>query len=113
MYMSSGFGMFNIFVLLFIGVFIFIIISNIAQWQKNNESPVLTVAAQVVEKRKKRHHHNNGNHHHTTTSYHVTFRVKSGDTMELRMKRNAYHQLDEDTVGQLTFQGTRYLGFEV
>ena len=112
MMVASGFNMFSLFFVLFIGVFIFIIVSNLAQWQKNNASPVLTVAAQVLDKRKKRHHHNNGNHHHTTTSYHVTFKVKSGDTMDFRVKRTIYKEIEEESVGQLTFQGSRFMSFE-
>jgi len=110
--MSSGFNGGNVFIFLFIGVFIFIIVSNLAQWQKNNASPVLTVAAQVVDKRKKRHHHNNGNHSHTTTSYHITFKVKSGDTMDFTVKRVIYKEVHEEMVGKLTFQGSRYISFE-
>ena len=37
--------------LLFIGVFAAILIQGIGQWNKNNNSPVLTVDASVVSKR--------------------------------------------------------------
>lgn len=62
------------------------------------------------------HHHNTGDNNamHTTTSttYYVTFQVASGDRMELRVDGREYGQLAEGDFGELTFQGTRYLGFE-
>ena len=52
--------------------------------------------------------------HHTThsTTYYVTFQVDSGDRMELQMDGSAFGLLVEGDRGMLTFQGTRYLGFE-
>jgi hypothetical protein len=52
--------------------------------------------------------------HHTThsTTYYVTFQVESGDRMELQLAGNEYGLLVEGDRGKLTFQGTRYLGFE-
>ena len=115
-----GFGMFGImFTLMFIlvfGIFLVTIIRGIGQWSKNNNSPRLTVPAAVVSKRShtSHHHHNTGGHHHThhSTSYYVTFQVDSGDRMELHMTGQEYGMLVEGDKGNLTFQGTRYLGFE-
>ena len=56
-----------------------------------------------------------GAHGYTSTSattYYVTFQVESGDRMELRLSGTEYGQLAEDDTGKLSFQGTRYLGFE-
>ena len=78
----------------------------------------LTVEATVSSKRQNVdvHHHNTGDNNamHTTTSttYYVTFQVASGDRMELRVGGREYGQLAEGDFGELTFQGTRYLGFE-
>ena len=63
------------------------------------------------------HHHSggpNGGVGHTTTSttYYVTFQVESGDRMELNLSGQEYGLLAEGDRGKLTFQGTRYLGFE-
>ena len=115
-----GFGLFGVmFTLMFIlvfGIFIVTIVRNITQWNKNNNSPRLTVPAAVVSKRShtSHHHHNTGGHHHThhSTSYYVTFQVDSGDRMELHMSGQEYGLLVEGDKGSLTFQGTRYLGFE-
>ena len=92
-------------------------IKGISQWNKNNHSPRLTVPATVVSKRTNvshHHHHDAGHvgHHSTSTSYYVTFQVESGDRMELHMAGHQYGLLVEGDRGRLTFQGTRYLGFE-
>ena len=123
--MGFGFGMgfdmfgimFTIVFVLVIGTFIVTAIKGIGQWNKNNNSPRLTVPATVVSKRTNvtRHHHGGANghhHHHTSTTYYVTFQVESGDRMELHVAGHEYGLLVEGDNGRLTFQGTRYLGFE-
>ena len=117
-----GFGIFGIiwvvmFLLVF-GIILFALITGIRQWNKNNHSPRLTVPATVVSKRTNvsHHHHNHGTGHaghmSTSTSYYVTFQVASGDRMELHMAGHEYGLLVEGDRGNLTFQGTRYLGFQ-
>ena len=121
-----GFGlfgvMFAVIFLLVISVFIVVFVKGISQWNRNNHSPRLTVPATVVSKRAdvSHHHHANvgdaagahGYHTSTSTSYYVTFQVESGDRMELHMSGSEYGLLIEGDRGNLTFQGTRYLGFE-
>ena len=111
-----GFGMFGVmFTLMFIlvfGFFIVTIVRGIGQWNKNNNSPRLTVAATVVSKRTNVSHHHHDHHTHHSTSYYVTFQVDSGDRMELHMTGQEYGMLVEDDKGYLAFQGTWYLGFE-
>lgn len=122
----SGFGMgfglfqimFSLVFILVIGMFIVMAVRGISQWNKNNRSPKLTVPATVVAKRTNvsHHHHNHGGNgmHHTShsTSYYVTFQVESGDRMELHVAGYEFGLLVEGDQGKLTFQGTRYLGFE-
>lgn len=120
-----GFGMgFDLFGVMFTLVFVLVIsmfvvtaVKGISQWNKNNHSPRLTVPATIVAKRTNvsHHHHNNGTGmHHTThsTTYYVTFQVESGDRMELHVAGHEYGMLIEGDCGNLSFQGTRYLGFE-
>ena len=45
-------------------------------------------------------------------TYHVTFEVESGDRMELKVSRSEYGMLVIGDSGRVSFQGTRYLGFE-
>ena len=51
-------------------------------------------------------------HHSTSTTYYVTFQVESGDRMELHLSGCEFGMLAEGDKGKLSFQGTRYLGFE-
>ena len=121
--MGFGFNfMFNIFpiiwglmFLLVMGIFVVTFGKAIRQWDKNNKSPRLTVEARVVAKRHDvSRHHSAGDHHHhhTTNTYFATFEVESGDRMELQLQGHEYGLLIEGDRGRLTFQGTRYLGFE-
>lgn len=104
------------FILVF-GLIIFRVVQGAAQWNRNNHSPILTVDASVAAKRTdvSHHHHNHGdNMHHTSTStsYYVTFEFESGDRLELHVPSDEYGYLVEGDTGRLTFQGTRYKGFE-
>lgn len=53
-----------------------------------------------------------GYHTTSSTSYYVTFQVESGDRMEFSVSGAEYGMLIEGDRGRLSFQGTRYLGFE-
>ena len=102
-----------------IAFFVVVFAKGIGQWNKNNHSPRLTVDATVVAKRTNvshssgSHNHTTGMHSsgHTSTSYYVTFQVDSGDRMEFHVTGDEYGLLIEGDFGDLTFQGTRYLGF--
>lgn len=107
---------FLMFIVIF-GMFVLMFVKMIAEWNKNNHSPRLTVEATVVAKRDEvtTNHHNHGEHGmHTThtTWYYITFQVESGDRMEFSVGGSEYGMLIEGDHGKLTFQGTRYLGFE-
>lgn len=105
-----------VFVLV-IGMFLVFAVKGIVQWNQNNHSPRLTVPATIVAKRANvtRHHHGGAgghHHHHTSTSYYVTFQFGGGDRMELLVSGAEYGMLMEGDQGDLSFRGTRYLGFE-
>lgn len=102
--------MFLLLFVLFIALFVWMIVSGLQQWHKNNNSPRLTVDAEVVTKRTSVH--GGGEHSHASTSHYVTFQMDSGDRMELPVTGSEYGMLVEGDRGRLTFQGTRYLGFE-
>ena len=116
---GMGFGVFGvmstiIFVLV-ISVFVVTIVRGIGEWNKNNHSPRITVPVTVVSKRthvSRRHHAGDHHHSHTSTSYYVTFQLGSGDRMEFHVPDTEYGLLVEGDRGNLSFQGTRYLGFE-
>ena len=108
--MGPSFGIMGVFVplffLVFFGILGAMIFKSIGQRSKNNNSPRLTVDAKVIAKRT----HVWGDH--SRTDYFITFEVESGDRMELEIPDNQFGFLVEGDKGKLTFQGTRYLGFE-
>lgn len=107
-----------IFILVF-GIVIVGIIRGIKTWSHNNSQPILTVISKVVTKRTHVASHmnnasDNGIHHHhnTSTTYYITFEVESGDRMEFIVGQQEYGMIVEEDIGRLTFQGSRYLGFD-
>ena len=97
-----------VFVLV-LGSIIVTLIRGVGEWNKNNQSPKLTVPATVVAKRSDVHR--GIETMHTFTSYYVTFQVEGGDRMEFEVSDMEYGMLAEGDSGELTFQGTRYLNF--
>ena len=97
------------FVLVF-GIIIVTMVRGVGEWNKNNQSPKLTVPVTVVAKRSDVHR--GIETMHTFTSYYVTFQVESGDRMEFEISDTEYGMLAEGDSGELTFQGTRYLNFQ-
>lgn len=119
--MGFMFEIFPILFLLMFGLVFFTILSTLfrswKQERKNDNSPRLTVEATVVAKRGNttRHHHNGagGHHYHTyNNTYYATFQFESGDRIELQMAGQEFGLIIEGDRGRLTFQGTRFLGFE-
>jgi len=102
----------QIFVILWFALLFFFIIKGISQFIQNENSPVLTVSATIVDMRRKTHHHHHNHGHHHSHSYHVTFELETGERMEMRVLWMDYRQLDIGDRGMLTYQGTRYKGFE-
>ena len=104
----------SVFPILFIIVFAIVIVTfivtaakGLSQWHQNNQSPRHEDVSV--------HHHNTGNgagHISHSTTYYATFQVASGDRMEFQVPRREYGFLVEGDRGRLTFQGTRFLGFE-
>ncbi|MBE7004932.1 MAG: DUF2500 domain-containing protein [Ruminococcaceae bacterium] len=120
-----GFGIFEVmftavFVLVF-GMILFTVFHGIGTWNKNNNSPRLVVDAEVVTKREDVSHSSmpvagdatgaHGFHSTSSTTYYVTFEVRGGDRLEFCVSGSEYGQLAEGDRGELTFQGTRYVGF--
>ena len=103
--MNMMFDLFDlIFPVMFLLIFwmiLFTFISGIRTWNKNNNSPRLTVEARVTAKRQNTTHHNE-----------PVGGVESGDRMEFSVYGEEYGMLAEGDEGKLTFQGSRYLGFE-
>ncbi len=92
-------------------------------WIRNNRSPQETAEARVVAKRMKVSGHGG----HATagrvssmnmvsssayTQYFATFELENGKRLEFSVKDPEFGMLAEGDQGHLSYQGTRYLGFE-
>ncbi|WP_391117961.1 DUF2500 domain-containing protein [Psychrobacillus sp. L3] len=101
---------FGLFFILIVGLIIFAIVKGLTEWNNNNNSPKLSVPAQVVTKRSKTS--GGAGDAAASTSYYVTFQFESGDRTEFRLSGHEYGMLAEGDLGVLTFQGTRFHSFE-
>ena len=110
-----------------IAVFAVLLIGAIGRglyiWMKNNRAPQETADARITSKRMKVSGHGgtmmtnrisamNTIHSSTYTEYFVTFELEDGKRLELGVKDPEYGMLAEGDRGRLSWQGTRYLGFE-
>ncbi|MED1201533.1 DUF2500 domain-containing protein [Heyndrickxia acidicola] len=100
-----------IFIIVMIGILV-PIIGSIAQWSKNEKAPRLSVLAKVKTMRTEIRR--NGDHFdmHTHTDHYVTFEVESGDRIEFSLTGREYGMLAEGDYKTLSFQGTRFYGFD-
>ena len=117
---ETGRTVFIVFALVILGIILAAVVQGISRWNKNNHSPRLTADASVTSKREDVSIHRHGmagdvTGSHTVTSsttYYVTFQFESGDRQEFCVSGTEYGMLAEGDRGKLSFQGTRYLGFE-
>ena len=128
--MGFGFDFMFTLVPIFIGViFVIMLVSiisgfsrNAKRERKNDQSPRVTADAKVVSKRMQvgergsRRMRTNGmmedGYSYSYSDYFVTFEFESGDRLELPVDGSDYGVLVEGDTGRLSFQGTRYLGFQ-
>lgn len=95
-----------IFVIIVVSI-LFGLLKELTKWRYNNRQPVLSVAARVVAKRTRV-----SRHEHTSSYYYCTFEVRDGTRHEFWVEGEEYGQLVEGDTGTLTYQGTRYRGFD-
>ena len=104
-----------VFTLIFIVAFVLIIarlVQGVGTWHKNNQSPKQTVFAVLVGKRIAVWGHSGTNTvGSTNTAYFLTFQTEGGERTEFNVDGRVYGMSAEGDRGQLSFQGTRFLGF--
>ena len=121
--LGSGFeAVTGIIFLVVLVMFVLIIAKSVSTQNNNNHSPRVTAEADIVSKRTQVTHHQHANagdptgahgfHTTTSTAYYICFQFDTGDRLELQVDGKDYETLAERDHGKLTFQGTRYLGFE-
>lgn len=103
-----------IFMFFFVAIFVVVIgsilvktVKGVSEWTSNNAQPVETEEGELVAKRTEV----SGGEKSTSTTYYATFELADGERVELEISGRDYGQFAEGDRGQLTHQGTRYLGF--
>ena len=88
---------------------------GVVQWNRNNQSPVITVQASVIAKRADGEEDSLAEQNHfpqpALPQYFVSFSL-DGREMELMVPEAHYEALSIGDDGELTHQGTRFLGWE-
>jgi len=120
-----GFGshpLMTVLVIIFVVLAVGVIGRGLFVWIRNNNSPRQLVDAKVVTKRMRVSGHNystvrdvsamHGFHSSTFTRYFVTFEMEGGKRLELHVSDQEFGMLAEGDQGKLSYQGTRYLGFD-
>ncbi len=125
-------GIFGLFFIVVLCVIIFGVVSNIAEWSKNQASDIRMRNVRVVTKRtdvrrtagsSHIHHHSAGSDiHHgapmhtggsTFTTYFITFEfLDDGSRMEFRVPDKQYGLIAEGDFGIINYQGTQFNAFE-
>ena len=97
------------FALIAVCVFMILLIRSILEFFQNEASPELTQTAVL---RKKRRHTTNNNGTMSTT-FTAEFDIKeTGESIRCHIPRRVWKELEENTLGLLTHQGTRFRRFE-
>lgn len=89
--------------------------SGLLQWGRNNSSPTLTIPARIVSKRseiRQQQLQDEGVASRTSTTYYLTYEIEGGSRMEFKVDGHEYGMSAEGDRGQLSYQGTRYHGFQ-
>lgn len=101
-----------IFLLVF-GIFAFTGIVAMRRWMHNNAQPIRSTAATMIAKRTEIADWNSMHRRGRMSTYHyATFELLSGQRMEFWIEGAEYGVLIEGDVGVLSYQGTRFLGFQ-
>ncbi|MGG3942279.1 DUF2500 domain-containing protein [Peribacillus psychrosaccharolyticus] len=112
-FFNSGFEpfflVFFIITALVIGFFLFMVVGSIRQYSFNNKQPQVTTQARVLTKRTKVS--GGSGDSSASTWYYITFETVNGDRKEFQVKGQEYGMLVDGDPGTLSYQGTRYRGF--
>jgi len=102
-----------IITLALLGIGVAIVVSTLAvRWVRNNALPVLSTPARVVAKQTGYEKWRNNRRLRTLNLYYATFELDTGQRIEFSVGDNQFGALIVGDQGTLTYQGTRYRGFQ-
>ncbi|WP_277469267.1 MULTISPECIES: DUF2500 domain-containing protein [unclassified Paenibacillus] len=104
-----------IFLVVMIGIVAVSAGRGLFQWSRNNSSPMLTIPARIVSKRsevRQQQLQDDSQSSRTSTTYYLTYELQDGERMEFKVDGSEFGMSAEGDRGLLTYQGTRYHGFQ-
>jgi hypothetical protein len=104
-----------IFLVVMIGIVAVSAGRGLFQWSRNNSSPLLTIPARIVSKRsevRQQQLQDDSQSSRTSTTYYLTYELQDGERMEFKVDGSEFGMSAEGDRGLLTYQGTRYHGFQ-
>lgn len=108
-----AFGIFGLFVVLFIGTVLVAIIVAVTrasrQRRADSAAPEVSARAVIIDKRIAT---SGGGETSVTQQHYVSFQQAGGERFELEVPAGEYGLLVVGDSGAVTMKGTRYLGFE-
>ncbi|AIQ47521.1 hypothetical protein R70723_17730 [Paenibacillus sp. FSL R7-0273] len=104
-----------IFLVVMIGIVAVSAGRGLFQWSRNNSSPLLTIPARIVSKRsevRQQQLQDDSQSSRTSTTYYLTYELQDGVRLEFKVDGSEFGMSAEGDRGMLTYQGTRYHGFQ-
>ncbi|WP_405113508.1 DUF2500 domain-containing protein [Paenibacillus sp. FSL K6-1217] len=88
---------------------------GLLQWSRNNNAPLQSIPARIVSKRtevRQQQSQEDSLSSRTSTTYYLTYEAEDGVRREFKVEGQEYGMSAEGDQGILTYQGTRYHGFQ-
>lgn len=105
-----------------VGFFLFVVGLIIYEWIKNDAATLVSTKARVVSKYTQTMQHQTaiapdgsgtqGYHITVTEENYALFETETGEQLRFMISPGEYRDLEKDTVGTLTTQGTKFIRFE-
>lgn len=104
-----------VFLALVVGIIAVSAGRGLLQWSRNNNAPLQSIPARIVSKRtevRQQQSQEDSLSSRTSTTYYLTYEAEDGVRREFKVEGQEYGMSAEGDEGILTYQGTRYHGFQ-
>ncbi|ETT70316.1 hypothetical protein C173_16616 [Paenibacillus sp. FSL R7-277] len=104
-----------VFLALVVGIIAVSAGRGLLQWSRNNNAPLQSIPARIVSKRtevRQQQSQEDSLSSRTSTTYYLTYEAEDGVRREFKVEGQEYGMSAEGDQGILTYQGTRYHGFQ-
>jgi len=99
----------GLIVAIIIGTLLFVLVKGLSTWTSNNNADVIRRKCKIVDKRTEIW--GGSGDSSASTNYFITFEFEDSTRNELHVKSNHFGVFVVGDVGELTYQGTRFLEF--